>query len=119
MYLIQEMKNIIFLAVLFSDKQLKIYDYNRVIKDLNGLSETEFLEKLKILFIIIKESGQSIRPANKGEFSVYLNENGIVFHVPQETCQRTQLKTWMYLLYRREDFRANSWNSRSKEGRKN
>ena len=71
-----------FLAVLFSDKQLKIYDYNRVIKDLNGLSETEFLEKIKDSFHMIKESDQSIRPANKGEFSVYLNEKWYCFSCP-------------------------------------
>ena len=71
-----------FMAVLFSDKQLKIYDYNRVIKDLNGLSDSDFIAKLKDSFHLIDESAQSIRPANKGEFSVYLDSKWYCFSCP-------------------------------------
>ncbi len=61
-----------FLAVHFPDNQLTIIDYNRVIKDLNGLSEAAFLEKLKLSFDL-KEMGTEIyRPDRLHNFSMYL-----------------------------------------------
>ena len=63
----------LFMAVLFSDQELKIYDYNRVVMDLNGISSYEFLEKLKETFVFNKSSSEPLRPLAKGDFSVYLN----------------------------------------------
>ncbi|MEC7803131.1 MAG: DUF1015 family protein [Verrucomicrobiota bacterium] len=63
----------LFMAVLFSDQELKIYDYNRVVMDLNGISDDEFLEKLKEKFVFNKSSSEPLRPLAKGDFSVYLN----------------------------------------------
>jgi uncharacterized protein (DUF1015 family) len=61
-----------FMAVHFPDNQLKIIDYNRVVKDLNGLSETAFIEKLKTVFDV-KEVGTAIySPVKLHEFSMYL-----------------------------------------------
>ena len=92
MYLIQEMKNIIFMAVLFSDKQLKIYDYNRVIKDLNGLSGSDFIAKLKNSFIsLMSLLNQFVQPI-KESFPFTWMVSGIASPVPQETYQRTQRK---------------------------
>lgn len=63
----------LFLAVLFSDQELEIFDYNRVIKDLNGLTEDEFITKLKKICILIDESIDPIKPSIKGDFSVFIN----------------------------------------------
>jgi uncharacterized protein (DUF1015 family) len=61
-----------FLAVHFPDKQLNIIDYNRVVKDLNGLDEKGFLEKLEEVFYI-EESGTEIyRPDRLHNFALYL-----------------------------------------------
>ena len=60
-----------FLSVLFPESELEILDYNRVIRDLNGLSEEEFLEKLKLNFDI-EEKDAMYSPENKGEFGMYL-----------------------------------------------
>ena len=60
-----------FLAVLFPAGQLRIFDYNRVVKDINGLSEEVFMEKLGERFRITKHDGQ-VRPSKKGEFGMYL-----------------------------------------------
>lgn len=60
-----------FLSVLFPESELEILDYNRVIRDLNGLSEEEFLEKLKMNFDI-EEKDAMYSPENKGEFGMYL-----------------------------------------------
>jgi uncharacterized protein (DUF1015 family) len=51
-----------FMAVLFSDNQLKIYDYNRVIKDLNGFTAFELIGKLNNSFKLLDKSDQPIRP---------------------------------------------------------
>jgi len=62
-----------FLAVHFPDNQLTIIDYNRVVKDLNGLTEKEFLEKLKESFDIEEMGDKEYKPAKLHEFSMYLN----------------------------------------------
>lgn len=62
-----------FLSVLFPDSELMIMDYNRVIKDLNGLTSSEFMEKLSEKFDICKEDGQ-VRPSKKAEFGMYLDK---------------------------------------------
>lgn len=61
-----------FLSVLFPDEQLMIMDYNRVVKDLNGMSEAEFLQKISEIFEVEAPKDQSVRPQKKGEFSMYL-----------------------------------------------
>lgn len=62
-----------FLAVIFPDSQLKIMDYNRVIKDLNGLSSKEFLDKLSASFDIENKGAEIYRPAKLHEMSLYLD----------------------------------------------
>jgi uncharacterized protein (DUF1015 family) len=61
------------LAVIFPDNQLKIIDYNRVVKDLNGLTTQQFIEKLKVDFEV-KEMGTEIYKPNKlHNFSMYID----------------------------------------------
>ena len=62
-----------FLSVLFPQSELEILDYNRVVRDLNGLTEEEFLEKLKESFEI-EEREQAFSPEHKGEFGMFLKE---------------------------------------------
>ncbi|MDA3891274.1 MAG: DUF1015 family protein [Salinivirgaceae bacterium] len=62
-----------FMAVHFPDNQLKIIDYNRVVKDLNGLSEVEFIEKLKIVFEVEEMGTEIYAPAKLHEFSMYID----------------------------------------------
>jgi uncharacterized protein (DUF1015 family) len=64
-----------FLAVHFPDDQLTIIDYNRVVKDLNGLTITEFMEKLKRDFAIVKKGKDIYKPKKLHEFSMYLEGN--------------------------------------------
>ena len=61
-----------FLSVIFPHNQMKILDYNRIVKDLNGLSEDELLEKLGAAFDISQEDS-AVSPARPGEFGMYLN----------------------------------------------
>ncbi len=61
-----------FLAVHFPDNQLKIIDYNRVVKDLNGLTADEFIEKLKAGFDIEEKGAEIYKPNTLHNFSMYL-----------------------------------------------
>ena len=61
-----------FLAVCFPDNQLKIMDYNRVVKDLNGLTETQFLEALRQDFNVTCKGTEIYRPNRLHNFSLYL-----------------------------------------------
>ncbi len=61
-----------FLAVLFPDDQLMIMDYNRVVKDLNGWEETEFLRRTEEAFRLEDMGEEPYRPERKGTFGMYL-----------------------------------------------
>ena len=64
-----------FLAVCFPDSHLKIIDYNRVVKDLNGLSDEEFLTKLEVNFEVEKKGAEIYAPSKLHNFSLYLSGN--------------------------------------------
>lgn len=62
-----------FMAVAFQASQLTILDYNRVVKDLNGLSSEQFLEALTKNFKVEKKGNEIYKPAQLHEFSLYLD----------------------------------------------
>jgi uncharacterized protein (DUF1015 family) len=64
-----------FMAVHFPDNQLQIIDYNRVVKDLNGLSEAELVARLADSFDVEKMGPGIYKPAKLHEFSMYLGGN--------------------------------------------
>ena len=61
-----------FLAVCFPENQLNIIDYNRVVRDLNGLSEEAFLEALKADFDVEEKGSEIYKPQRLHNFSLYL-----------------------------------------------
>lgn len=61
-----------FLAVAFPASHLKIIDYNRVVRDLNGLSPAEFLERIEKNFIIVDKGEEVYTPQALHNFSLYL-----------------------------------------------
>ena len=61
-----------FMAVVFPDNQLKIIDYNRVVKDLNGMSNDEFVQGLSASFDV-EEQDQQYRPETLHSIGMYLN----------------------------------------------
>lgn len=61
-----------FLSVLFPDEQLRILPYNRVVKDLNGLTKEEFLEKISACFTVEEMGERPYSPEKKGQFGMYL-----------------------------------------------
>ena len=62
-----------FMAVCFQASQLTILDYNRVVKDLNGMSSEEFLKALEADFIVKCEGVDEYKPQHLHEFSLYLD----------------------------------------------
>ena len=62
-----------FMAVCFQASQLTILDYNRVVKDLNGLSSEEFLARLSENFEVTDMGADTYKPAQLHEFSLYLD----------------------------------------------
>ncbi|MBP3420928.1 MAG: DUF1015 domain-containing protein [Lachnospiraceae bacterium] len=63
-----------FLSVLFPDDELKILDYNRVLKDLNGMTEDELKERLGEKFMVETADTTPYSPVKKGEFGMYLGK---------------------------------------------
>ena len=59
--------------MLFPEDELKILDYNRVVKDLNGWSKEEFLEKAAESFTVEKAPSSPYHPERKGTFGMYLD----------------------------------------------
>ncbi len=62
-----------FLAVIFPDAQLNIIDYNRVVKDLNGLSKEEFLAEVEKDFVVEKKGADIYKPNALHNFGLYLD----------------------------------------------
>lgn len=62
-----------FLAVIFPESQLKIIDYNRVVRDLNGLTPDEFLEKLSENFDVVDMGSDIYKPNALHNFGMYMN----------------------------------------------
>ena len=79
-----------FLSVLFPDNELMIMDYNRVVRDLNGYSEPDFLREVKKRFTV-EELGADDpkRPGEKGSFTMYLGGNWYLCKFRREDLERT------------------------------
>ena len=75
-----------FLSVMFCEEELKILDYNRVIKDLNGLTPGEFLTALEEKFQITGCGQTQVHPQNKGEMGLYLDGNWYHLTARSEFC---------------------------------
>lgn len=73
-----------FLCTLFAEEELEILDYNRVIKDLNGLSEIEFLEKIKESFEVEEAEESPYAPKQKKEFGMYLGKKWYKLQIKKE-----------------------------------
>ncbi|MGI9527929.1 MAG: DUF1015 domain-containing protein [Weeksellaceae bacterium] len=72
------------MAILVPDNHLKIFDYNRVVKDLNGLSIESFLEKLNKVFTVIEKGETPYFPSHKHHISMYMDGQFYSLYVNQE-----------------------------------
>ena len=72
-----------FLSVLFPDHQLMIMPYNRVVKDLNGLSKESFYSRIARKFDVVKRQRTPLAPGKKGEFAML-----VLVYRKCSTCQK-------------------------------
>ena len=73
------------MAAIFPDNQLKVMDYNRVVKDLNGLSETNLLDKVRTKFVIV-DNFKEKSPERLHEFGMYLNGRWYKLKFKEDIC---------------------------------
>ncbi len=73
-----------FLTVIFPDEQLQILPYNRAVKDLNGLSSSEFLEAARKSFAVVEDGSPA--PASRGTWSMYLDGRWYKLSLPAGTA---------------------------------
>lgn len=76
-----------FLTTLFPANQLHIMDYNRVVKDLNGLSLDEFIKKLSHLFVV-KPSTKAVKPKTLHNFGMYINKQWYTLQAKEGTFKQ-------------------------------
>ena len=62
-----------FMSFLIAESNVKIYEFNRIVRDLNGNSKEDFLEKLSENFILISKEQELWKPQSKFEFGMYLD----------------------------------------------
>lgn len=70
-----------FSTVIFPDNQMQILDYNRVVKDLNGLDVEEFLAKIQACFNVKESSAGAVKPAHEHQFTMYLDDKWYILDV--------------------------------------
>lgn len=75
-----------FLSVLFADEELMIMDYNRVVKDLNQLTDEQFIEQINTVFDIKSKHSSPIKPSKKGEVSMYLADEWYLLEMKEDIC---------------------------------
>ena len=74
-----------FLCVLFPDDQLQILPYNRIVRDLNGMSRSEFLARLRESFELTESASPS--PKQRGEWSMYLDAQWYGLALPNDAAR--------------------------------
>lgn len=74
-----------FLAVAFRAEELKIMDYNRLIKDKNGLSDEELFAKLERIFVV-EEKDSAVRPEKRHSFGFYCNKKWYLLTLRDGLC---------------------------------
>ena len=73
-----------FLSVIFPDEELRILDYNRVVKDLNGMDAATFLTRIEEYFAVEKKGQAPYRPTKKGMFGMYLEDEWYCLSAKEE-----------------------------------
>jgi uncharacterized protein (DUF1015 family) len=81
-----------FMSFLIAESQVKIYEFNRIIRDLNGYSKEDFLEKLSEHFIIKDKEQELWKPQSKFEFGMYLDGSFYALFYKQQSTSENILE---------------------------
>lgn len=74
-----------FMSFLIAESNVKIYEYNRLIKDLNGLSKEDFIKKLAANFVVEIKPEKIFQPSEKHQFGMYLDGEFYGLHLKKES----------------------------------
>lgn len=77
-----------FLAAMFPHDEMRVLDYNRVVKDLNGLSSNEFIKKISDSFVVEEASDSPYSPENVHNFGMYLNKKWYKLTAKKEISEK-------------------------------
>ena len=80
-----------FMSFLIAESNVKIYEFNRLIRDLNGLNKEEFIKKLSENFIIKAKDQEIWKPQNKFEFGMYLDGSFYALFYKKENHQQASI----------------------------
>lgn len=80
-----------FMSFLIAESNVKIYEFNRLIRDLNGLSKEIFIKKLSEHFVIIAKDQEIWKPQNKFEFGMYLDGSFYALFYKKENHQQASI----------------------------
>lgn len=80
-----------FMSFLIAESNVKIYEFNRLIRDLNGLSKDTFIKKLSEHFVIIAKDQEIWKPQNKFEFGMYLDGSFYALFYKKENHQQASI----------------------------
>ena len=80
-----------FMSFLIAESNVKIYEFNRLIRDLNGLSKEIFIKKLSEHFVIIAKDQEIWKPQNKFEFGMYLDGSFYALFYKKENHQQATI----------------------------
>jgi uncharacterized protein (DUF1015 family) len=78
-----------YLGIFFSENQLKVFDFNRVVADLNGYKVPDFLEKIKEKFRLLPHNQNIYKPEHKHKFSMYVDGKWYELKAKPEICGST------------------------------
>ena len=76
-----------FLCVAFPDDEMRIFDYNRVVRDLHGLAKDAFLKRIQQQFSVTATAGQA-RPTRTGQFGMYLDQQWYLLDIQHSLIPR-------------------------------
>jgi uncharacterized protein (DUF1015 family) len=82
-----------FMSFLIAESNVKIYEYNRIIRDLNGYTKADFLEKLAEYFIIKDKEQELWKPQSKFEFGMYLDGSFYALFYKQTNSSESSCRT--------------------------
>ena len=80
-----------FMSFLIAESNVKIYEFNRLIRDLNGLSKDDFIKKLSEHFVIVAKDQEIWKPQNKFEFGMYLDGSFYALFYKKENHQQASI----------------------------
>lgn len=91
------------LSYLISENNVKIYEFNRLVKDLNGFSKEDFINELSTSFVIENKYKEPFQPSEKHQFGMYLDNDfySLILRKENEVCETALESLDTQILYKK------------------